>query len=32
MQKGDSPEEIFKQTLTNVIKESSWPQRSADVS
>ena len=28
--KGDSPEEIFKQTLTNV-KESSWPQRSADV-
>ncbi|XP_040112040.1 reticulon-3 isoform X3 [Oryx dammah] len=28
--KGESPEEIFKQTLTNV-KESSWPQRSYDV-
>ena len=28
--KGESPEEILKQTLTNV-KESSWPQRSYDV-
>uniref|UniRef100_A0A4W2HLL1 Reticulon n=1 Tax=Bos indicus x Bos taurus TaxID=30522 RepID=A0A4W2HLL1_BOBOX len=28
--KGESPEEIFRQTLTNV-KESSWPQRSYDV-